>query len=113
VRILISAGEASGEFYGAELMKALRKQVSEREPNAEIDFFGVYCPALNSSYLVPIADTARLSGSLRVHPTRNGQHSHVRWAQPYLLSVETIPKLVVVGPEGVDGVTKSDSTAPS
>ena len=26
VRILISAGEASGEFYGAELMKALRQQ---------------------------------------------------------------------------------------
>ena len=41
VRILISAGEASGEFYGAELMKALRTQVSDREPNAEIQFFGV------------------------------------------------------------------------
>jgi lipid-A-disaccharide synthase len=41
VRILISAGEASGEFYGAELIKALRKQVSERKPNAEIEFFGV------------------------------------------------------------------------
>jgi lipid-A-disaccharide synthase len=41
VRILISAGEASGEFYGAELMKALRQQVSERDPNAEIEFFGV------------------------------------------------------------------------
>ncbi len=41
MRILISAGEASGEFYGAELIKALRKLVSEREPNAEIEFFGV------------------------------------------------------------------------
>jgi lipid-A-disaccharide synthase len=41
VRILISAGEASGEFYGAELMKALRQQVSRRSQNASIEFFGV------------------------------------------------------------------------
>jgi len=38
VRILISAGEASGEFYGAELMKALRRQVT---PETAIEFFGV------------------------------------------------------------------------
>jgi len=37
VRIFISAGEASGEFYGAELIKALRQQVPERD----IEFFGV------------------------------------------------------------------------
>ena len=37
MRILISAGEASGEFYGAELIKALRQQVPERD----IEFFGV------------------------------------------------------------------------
>ena len=35
VRILISAGEASGEMYGAQLIEALRR----REPSAE--FFGV------------------------------------------------------------------------
>ncbi|MGC2108182.1 MAG: lipid-A-disaccharide synthase [Candidatus Korobacteraceae bacterium] len=41
VRILISAGEASGEFYGAELMKALRRLISERASHADIEFFGV------------------------------------------------------------------------
>ncbi|MGB9257792.1 MAG: lipid-A-disaccharide synthase [Candidatus Korobacteraceae bacterium] len=38
MRILISAGEASGEFYGAELMKAMRRQVA---PGTAIEFFGV------------------------------------------------------------------------
>lgn len=38
MRILISAGEASGEFYGAELMKALRRQVAA---GTSIEFFGV------------------------------------------------------------------------
>ena len=41
MRILISAGEASGEFYGAELIKALRQQASERGHNVDIEFFGV------------------------------------------------------------------------
>jgi lipid-A-disaccharide synthase len=41
VRILISAGEASGEFYGAELMRALRRQVSQTAETADIEFFGV------------------------------------------------------------------------
>jgi lipid-A-disaccharide synthase len=38
VRILISAGEASGEFYGAELIHALRRQTSD---GPGIEFFGV------------------------------------------------------------------------
>jgi lipid-A-disaccharide synthase len=41
VRILISAGEASGEFYGAELMQALRRQLSQCSPCSQAEFFGV------------------------------------------------------------------------
>ena len=41
MRILISAGEASGEFYGAELIEALRRQVSQTDPATDIEFFGV------------------------------------------------------------------------
>src|SRR5215472_4566688 len=37
VRILISAGEASGEFYGAKLIEALRKLA----PHGGLAFFGV------------------------------------------------------------------------
>ena len=41
MRILISAGEASGEFYGAKLMEALRCQVSHQTPAPDLEFFGV------------------------------------------------------------------------
>jgi lipid-A-disaccharide synthase len=41
VRILISAGEASGEFYGAELIQALRRQLAHCSPNTAVAFFGV------------------------------------------------------------------------
>ena len=57
MRILISAGEASGEFYGAELIAAIRRRifyrgepktgaasgarVPERSDNTAIEFFGV------------------------------------------------------------------------
>ena len=41
VRILISAGEASGELYGAKLIEALRQEGSRRSPQRPLEFFGV------------------------------------------------------------------------
>jgi lipid-A-disaccharide synthase len=41
VRILISAGEASGELYGAKLIEALRQEGSRRSPQLALEFFGV------------------------------------------------------------------------
>jgi lipid-A-disaccharide synthase len=41
VRILISAGEASGELYGAQLIDALRQEGSRRSPQLAPEFFGV------------------------------------------------------------------------
>jgi lipid-A-disaccharide synthase len=57
VRILISAGEASGEMYGAQLIEALRRRAAELraagrsgaavstqaapDPSAQLEFFGV------------------------------------------------------------------------
>ena len=41
VRILMSAGEASGEAYGAKLMEALRHQAAQRGESSPLEFFGV------------------------------------------------------------------------
>ena len=41
MRILISAGEASGELYGAQLIEALRQEGFRRSPQLALEFFGV------------------------------------------------------------------------
>ena len=51
----------------------------------EVDFFGVYCPAIDTVYLVPIEDCPKSRGILRVEPCRNGQAQRVRWARDYEL----------------------------
>jgi lipid-A-disaccharide synthase len=41
MRIFISAGEASGELYGALLVEALREELRERGQTSEPEFFGM------------------------------------------------------------------------
>ncbi len=55
MRFLISAGEASGELYGAQLMEALRRRL----PSAE--FFGVGGERMRTAGCDTVVDAARLS----------------------------------------------------
>jgi len=55
VRILISAGEASGEMYGAQLIDALR----QKEPS--LDFFGVGGDRMRASGCETVVDARNLS----------------------------------------------------
>lgn len=61
VRILISAGEASGEFYGAELMTALRRQVSHEAQRADIEFFGVGGERMRAAGCELLADAREIA----------------------------------------------------
>lgn len=51
----------------------------------DIEFFGVYCPETDKSYLVPVADARDWRCSLRVKPTANNQSTNIRWAKDYAL----------------------------
>lgn len=51
----------------------------------DADLFGVWCPALDKIYLVPVKDVNEREGRLRVDPSRNNQARRVRWAQQYEL----------------------------
>ena len=55
MRILISAGEASGEMYGAQLIDALR----QKEPS--LDFFGVGGDRMRASGCETVVDARNLS----------------------------------------------------
>ena len=57
VQILISSGEASGEFYGAELMKALR----QRLPGEALRFFGVGGDRMRAEGCELLADAKELA----------------------------------------------------
>ncbi len=56
VRILISAGEASGEMYGAQLIEALRREFSK-----SIEFFGVGGDKMRASGCDTVVDAKDLS----------------------------------------------------
>jgi hypothetical protein len=51
----------------------------------EIDYFGVYCPQLNTLYLLPVEDSAKTCTGLRVTASRNGQMKGVLLAKNYEL----------------------------
>jgi hypothetical protein len=53
----------------------------------QADLFGIYCPEIDSVYLVPVASVGKVMGYLRVHPTKNNQTKKVRWAHDYELKL--------------------------
>jgi len=55
LRIMVSAGEASGDLYAARLVERLREHL----PDA--DFFGCAGPEMKAAGVRPVADVARLS----------------------------------------------------
>jgi hypothetical protein len=50
------------------------------------DAFGVYCPALDKVYVVPLVDAPDREARLRVEPPKRGQVCNVRWAEHYELT---------------------------
>jgi hypothetical protein len=59
----------------------------------DVDVFGVYCPARNEVYLVPIDGMPATNVYLRLEPTKSGQKRGVRWARDYLLASGISPRL--------------------
>jgi hypothetical protein len=57
------------------------------------DIFGVYSPATDSVYLVPVRDVPTSAPHLRVEATRNNQQSGIRYAADYEVNRLTIEEL--------------------
>jgi hypothetical protein len=59
-------------------------RVIKRDYQGQIDYFAVFCPETQTSYLIPIADvTPRYRAMLRVDPPRNNQRIGIRFATDY------------------------------
>jgi len=54
-----------------------------RNYRGEIEFFAVYCPENRKCYLVPVGKVGPNGCRLRITPPRNGQKTHIRWAEDY------------------------------
>ena len=79
----------------------------------EVDLIAIYCPDLDKVFVVPIADVELRSALyLRVEPSRNNQHTFVRWAAQYELGA--IAQLVErrAGSAKAEGSSPSSSTPP-
>ena len=61
VLILISAGEASGEMYGAQLMEALRRAAAHAETCGKLSFFGVGGDRMRAAGCEAIVDAKDLA----------------------------------------------------
>jgi hypothetical protein len=59
-------------------------KVVHRDYRLDVDFFAVYCPQVDSAYLVPISDLPmQRQASLRIEPPKNNQQRFVRYARQY------------------------------
>lgn len=48
----------------------------------QIEYFGVFCPQLNKSYLIPVTHVGK-AGTLRIDDTKNKRQRLIRWAKDY------------------------------
>lgn len=51
--------------------------------DGQIEFFGVYCPAIDKIYLVPISKVAKGKTSLRFDPPKNSQVKNLLFAAQF------------------------------
>jgi hypothetical protein len=59
-------------------------KLMQRDYQLDVDFFAVYCPQVDSAYLVPISDLPmHREASLRIEPPKNNQRRFVRYARDY------------------------------
>jgi hypothetical protein len=93
-------------FRGAVAFRPHRLRAAKRETGwirrvtnykGDVDFFGVFCPEIESVYLVPIGVVnTSMSCFLRLTPPKNGQKKGIRWAEDYLVVPQYNPPVMIL-----------------
>ncbi|RLM76496.1 group I intron-associated PD-(D/E)XK endonuclease [Halorubrum sp. Atlit-26R] len=50
-----------------------------------VDFFAVYAPACDETYLVPIEETGKTQMTIRHEPSKNGNVENTNWHEDFLI----------------------------
>lgn len=59
------------------------KKHHRRNYKGQVDYFGVYCPELDKTYLVPVNVVGETQGVLRITAPKNNQAKYIRWCNKY------------------------------
>jgi hypothetical protein len=51
----------------------------------QIDYFAIYCPELDSCYVISVDDVPDTECSLRIDPPKNNQKKGITWAKDFVL----------------------------
>ena len=54
-----------------------------RSYKGDVEVFGVFCPSVGKSYLIPIEEVPACEASLRVGKPKNNQEKDIRYAKNY------------------------------
>ena len=57
--------------------------LGRRDYRGQADFFGVYCPANDKVYLVPVKSVGINAAALRIDPPKTRQKKGIRYAKKY------------------------------
>jgi PD-(D/E)XK nuclease superfamily protein len=72
-------------LFSARSVRSNRRAILERSYVGEANVFAVYCPDTDRVYAVPVENTLRTLGTLRVDPPANHQAKGIRWAADFEL----------------------------
>ncbi len=70
-------------IFATKSTRANRTECFSRGYEGEIDFFAVYCEALDRLYAVPVEIAPKGYCVLRVDRPANNQETSIRWAKDY------------------------------
>lgn len=59
------------------------KKHSRKNYKGQVDYFGVYCPEFDKTYLVPVDVVGETQGVLRITAPKNNQARYIRWGNEY------------------------------
>jgi hypothetical protein len=74
--VAFNAASSTYHYYGGRVRE-------RRDYRGQVEYFGVYCPQINSAFLVPVDIVGMTEGKLRLVETKNNQSKNVHWAKDY------------------------------